>query len=174
MQILLKLLGVVLVVSGSGCCGWYMAYGARMRIRILQELQQALLVLYGEIEYAAGDMAENMEKLGERMEYFSDFFCNISKRLNQRTGYSLYQIWKEEMKTLSCRAKLEPEDITLLEELGRNLGNLDRQTQLHTLQVLNGRLQGVLQAAKEQYGNQAKVYRVLGITVGVFTAVLLL
>lgn len=170
----IKLLGAFLVIGGGACCGWYAAYMAKVRIMILQEMQQSLLILYGEIEYAAGDMAENMEKLGYRMEYFSRFFHTISERLNQRMGQSLYQIWEEELQQLSCKAKIKESDMEFLDELGKNLGNLDRQTQLNTLQILSGRLDGQIRSAKEEYEKRAKVYRVIGITVGVFTAVLLL
>ena len=174
MFIVLKMLGAVLVVAGGGGCGWYLAYGARQRISILQELQQAILILYGDIEYAAGDLAENMERLAGRTEFFSVFFMKVSGRLGEKMGQSLCRIWKEELWALPCRTRLQKEDMDFLEELGRHLGNLDRNTQLHTLQVMQGRLEQAVEQAREEYGNRAKLFRVVGVTVGVFTAVLLL
>lgn len=171
---LLKLLGGVLVVAGSGGCGWYMAYRARQRIEILQELLQAMLMLHGDIEYAAGDMSENMERLAQRTDFFSDFFSRVSRRLNERLGQSLYQIWNEELRTVPCRTRLCREDVAFLKGLGKNLGNLDRQTQLQTLHVMRDRLEGSIATAREEYQSRAKLFRVVGITVGVFTMVLLL
>lgn len=174
MCMMVKILGVILVVAGSSGCGWYLAYGARLRIDILQEILQAILFLYGDIEYAGGDMSENMDRLAGRTTYFSPFFYKVSERLEQRMGQSLYQIWKEELKKLPCKGRLQKEDLAFLEELGKNLGNLDRTTQLHTLQVMRGRLEQSIDGAREEYRNRAKLFRVVGITVGVFTAVLLL
>lgn len=168
-----KMLGAILVLAGSGGCGWYLAYAARRRIEILQELLQAIFILYGDIEYAAGDMSENMGRIAQRTDAFSCFFQRIARRLHEKMGQSLYKIWKEEMCGIPCRTRLRREDIAFLEELGKNLGNLDRQTQLHTLQMMEGRLEKSILVAREEYANRAKLFRVVGITVGVFTTVLL-
>lgn len=168
-----KVLGSVLVVLGSSGCGWYLAYAARQRIEILQELLQAIFILYGDIEYAAGDMSENMEGIARRTDVFSVFFKKIAGRLHDKKGQSLYNIWKEEMQGIPYRTRLRREDIAFLEELGKNLGNLDRKTQLHTLQMMEGRLEKSILAAREEYADKAKLFRVVGITVGVFTTVLL-
>ena len=55
-----------------------------------------------------------------------------------------------------------------------HLGTLDRQTQLQTLHVLQDRLGRSIQDAEKEYQSQAKVYRLVGITGGIFTAILLL
>lgn len=174
MGILVKMIGTILVIAGSGGCGWYLAYETKMRIRILQELQQGLVVLQGEMEYAGDDMEEILEGVSKKSVYFTEFFRSISKRLHRKENRSLFAIWQEEIQRLSCRKKMKEEDLFFLEELGKNLGNLDRQTQLHTLELLSGRLEKQITYAREEYQNKAKVYRVLGVTVGVFATVLLL
>lgn len=173
MCLMLKTIGVFLVVAGAGGCGWVLARSAGKRIEILQELLQALILLHGDIAYSVGDMSENMERLSCRTEYFSAFFQEISERLSQKRGQSLYHIWREELKQLSCRQLLHREDMEFLKEIGQNLGNLDRQTQLNTLQVMRERLQQNIDAARQEYRSQAKLFRVVGLTVGIFTAVLL-
>lgn len=174
MGILIKMIGTILVIAGSGGCGWYFANEAKVRVRILQELQQGILVLYGEMEYAGDDMEEILEGVSKKSVFFADFFENVSKRLKRKESRSLFAIWQEEMAGITCRKKLKEEDLNFLEELGKNLGNLDRQTQLHTLKLMSGRLEKQIAYAREEYQNKAKVYRVLGVTVGVFATVLLL
>lgn len=174
MYIFMKIMGSVLVLGGCGCCGWYLAYLARKRIEILQELQQAMLIIAGEIAYAAEDMEQILWQTGNRMEYFSTFFMEISRGLHQREGQSLYQIWSQKMEKENFWKWLKEEDLLFLEELGRNLGNLDRQTQLHTLQVMDSRLEERIKRARDEYGNRARVYRVVGIAAGTFVVVLLL
>lgn len=173
MAVMGKIIGILLVMVGSGGCGWYFAFRAKMRIDILQDLLQAMILLYGDIEYSGDDMYENMDRLSDRSEYFSDFFQQVALRLRAKTGQSLYQIWKEELGRSWVRERLQREDVRLLEELGKNLGRLDRKTQLHSLQMWRKRLEGNLSIAREEYGNKAKLFRVLGITVGAFLAVLL-
>lgn len=173
MAVMSKIVGILLVMVGCVGCGWYLAFRARLRIDILQDLLQAMILLYGDIEYSGDDISENMDRLSARSEYFSDFFHRIALRLQKKTGHSLYQIWREELRGSPIKEKLHREDMRLLEELGKNLGRLDRRTQLHTLQMWRTRLEGNLSAAREEYGSKAKLCHVLGITVGAFLVVLL-
>ncbi len=174
MGILIKLIGMILVIAGSGSCGWYLANESKLRIRILQELQQGILVLYGEMEYAAEDMEEILKGVSRKSYFFSEFFYKVSQKLYRKESRTLYEIWQEEVQSLSCRKRLKEEDLLFLEEVGKNLGNLDRQTQLNTLKIMLQRLEKQIKDARAEYENRAKVYRVVGVTVGVFATVLLL
>ncbi len=151
MGIVAKLLGVILVITGCAGCGWYIANEARVRISILQELQQGILILQGEMEYAGDDLEEILSNLSRKSAYFSEFFSGISQKLCQKENKSLYVVWQEEVKESSLRKRLKEEDLLFLEELGKNLGNLDRQTQLHTLQVMLQRLDKQIKQAGEEY-----------------------
>ncbi len=174
MGILIKIMGMILVIAGSAGCGWYMANETKIRIRILQELQQGIVILQGEMEYAGDDMEEILEGLSKKCQYFSGFFHGVSQKLYQKESRTLYDIWQEEVQRFSFRKKLKEEDVLFLEEIGKNLGNLDRQTQLHTLKMMLQRLEKQIKDARADYENRAKVYRVIGVTVGVFATVLLL
>lgn len=166
-----------MVLIGSAGVGWYMAGMYGTRIRILRELSHSLQVLYGEIEYAATDITESMGLLGRRGEYLKKFFDDIADQLKQGNGQSLYAIWSQELEKLchnrEYRILLQKEDVRFIKEIGKNLGNVDRMTQLHTLNLFQKQLDGMIGQAEEKYQGQAKICRVLGIVCGVFTAVLL-
>ncbi len=171
---LVKTAGALFAVLGGCGCGLSMAAGKKRRIRELRELEQAVTLLYGEIEYAAADMVEILDRLAVGTYYFSSFFEGVSRRLRGKHGQPLYTIWQEEIDVSPAGSCLEERDRELWEELGRHLGGLDRQTQLHTLQIWQERIRERVEEAEREYDLQAKVYRILGVTSGLFAVILLL
>ncbi len=169
-----KLIGFIMVFLGSSGISGYIVGGYAVRIRILEELEQALQFLCGEIEYAACDMAELMERLAQRGYYFSDFFTQLREKILLCDGQPLSAYWKQGKRAVRGYESLTAEDLELFEAIGANLGNLDRQTQLHTLSIFSGRLAETIAQARSEYRNKAKVCSVAGITAGLFLAIALL
>lgn len=146
----------------------------KRRIEILREFAQVLILLYGEVEYAAVDMVEIFQKLSEKTCYFRGFFGNMYEGLLRAEDVSLQELWENGITADKTAGMLDREDVMLWREIGMHLGTLDRQTQLQTLHVLQDRLGRSIQDAETEYQSQAKVYRLVGITGGIFTAILLL
>lgn len=171
---MLKLIGLLLVLAGTGGLGWYGAERYAFRIRLLAELEQALQYLYGEIAYAGSDMVELCKDLSARSSFGKNFWKSMGEDLQKREGQTLEALWQKNMKTLSGYTCLTREDQELFAGIGKNLGNLDRQTQLHTLGIFQSRLQEIIQQARKEYHNKAKISGVIGITAGLFLCILLL
>lgn len=169
-----KVLGIILVLCGAIGTGYKMAGMCYQRIRILQELRMVLQLLYGEVEYAGSGMSEGLQQIAERCTFWKPFLSRVAEKLQQMSGQSLGRIWEGEKQSLPGRACLKKEELLLWKEVGEHLGNVDRQTQLHTLSLYEKRLERILEEAWQEYHNQAKICRVLGVTVGIFTVVLFL
>lgn len=174
LRMILKILGGAMVFAGGSGFGLWLAGKRKRRIEILRELAQALILLYGEVEYAAVDMVEIFQKLSEKTCYFRGFFKNMFEGLARVEDVSLQELWENGIATDQTAGMLDKEDVRLWKEIGMHLGTLDRQTQLQTLHLLQDRLDKRIQDAEAEYQSQAKVYRLVGITGGVFTAILLL
>lgn len=170
---MLKLLGIGLVLSGCIGVGWYCSGKAMQRIRAIEELEGLLQMLYGEISYAGSDIAELLQNLERSSHYFRSLWKRLCHRIKQYDAGRLWEIWQEEFAREEWHV-LKEEEKHILEELGRTLGQVDRQTQLHTLQLYQQRLGTILQQAREEYSGQARVYHVTGITAGCFLVILLL
>ena len=170
---MIKLLGFIMVVSGCGMLGVHYGQGYGIRIRLLEELEQLLQYIYGEIEYSAGDMAYIFQNCSMRAYFFCDFFEGLSGCITGGKTGTLAQFWQENMQYILYLKSLKSADRELIGELGSHIGNLDRMTQLHTLEIYRLRLEYILQDAKKNYESQKKLCSVLGVTAGFFLAVLL-
>ena len=142
---MIKFIGVVLIVSGGVLLGHYFAEKTLIRIHILEEFEQALQFIYGEIEYAAVDIGEIFGSLAVRSRYCGGFWAYMYDRLLENNGGDLNSIgWKP-----------------------------DQQSQLHTLEIFKSRLEGIISAARSEYKGKAKVCHAVGAAAGIFISVLL-
>lgn len=174
---MLHITGAALVIFGGMGIGWYASGLYRLRLRLLWEISQVLQILYGEIEYAGTDMVELLYRLGRREGCLKDFFGQAAAELEKRQA-TFDTVWSDTLSAYTgqreYRLLFTGESIRLLQDIGRNLGNADRDTQLHTLQLFQKQLDTMIGQAELQYEGQARVCRVVGTVGGVFTAVLLL
>ena len=171
--VVLKIAGCVLIVCGCLGIGGYAAVQQMVRIRVLRDLERMLQYLYGEIEYAATDMAEIMEYLAFRGGAFGEFCLNMRNSLLSHQGLRFSDYWEREMQYIQGFESLREEDRELLVQIGGNLGNMDRMTQLKTLEIFQKRLSGILLLAEKEYHGKVKIRLVIGGTVGIFLTILL-
>ena len=171
---MLKAAGVVLVLFGCGGLGWHTVLRYAVRIRMLAEFEQTLQYLYGEIEYSGCDMIELVERLALRQGYFEVLWENMGVCLRSYDGQGFSYHWKRELKKVEEIGCLKNGDKELFYAVGENLGNMDRQTQLHTLEIFQKRLQGILAQARQEYREKAKVSGIVWITAGLFLTLVLL
>lgn len=174
LRIICKVVGGILVFAGGCGGGIWMAGRKKKRIEILRELERVLIFLYGEIEYAGTDIVEIFQRLAEKTDYFRLFFEEMKKEISGDHEETLYNLWDRKAEQSPAARWMDKEDLALWKETGKHLGIVDRQTQLQTLKLLQKRLGRLLAEAETQYGSQARVYRLVGITGGIFTVILLL
>lgn len=172
-MVALKWMGSILVIAGCSGIGIYFVVKKSVRLRMLRELERILQYLYGEIEYAAPDMAELLEYLSFRSGAFGEFFLHLRGRILSHEGLPFCEYWKEEMPSIQGMENLTSADREFLVQIGENLGNLDRMTQLATLKIFQRRLSETLLTAEREYHGKAKVC-IAGWTIaGVFVAIFL-
>lgn len=171
---MLKLFGVCLIVCGCSGLGWYAVTGYATRLHMLGEAEQALHFLYGEIEYSGCDMIELLDKLAVRGGYFGSFWSGMAECLQKYDGQRFSEHWQQEIRKIPEIRNLKEEDLELLLEVGENLGNMDRYTQLHTLEIFKERLHAIIGQARAEYRDKAKVSMVVGVTAGFLLTLLLI
>ena len=163
---MIKIIGMILIITGSALIGNHMAERYRIRICMLEEWQEALQYLYGEIEYSAADASESSK-------YYGKFFGLVWEEMQKKDGKLFFEIWRACLDDIEKFSLLQKEDKRLLEEFGRNMGNLDRFSQLHMIEIYQERVKHQIEDARLEYTSQTKVCRILGITAGIFMSIVL-
>ena len=171
---MIKFVGVIFILSGSFMCGHYFADRYLMRVYILEEFMQALQYIYSEIEYSVADMSEVFDMLEDRTKYLSEFFKSISDSLKVKDGSVFSEKWKKSCADENNLSFCTDEDRRVICELGGNLGNMDKYSQLHIIEIYQEKILQRVQDARSEYSTQARVCHVLGCTIGAFISVLLI
>lgn len=170
---MLKIVGICLVMAGCIGSGWYLSGKALRRIHLLEEWESLLQLLYGEVDYAGRDLPDLVHRMIDQSYESRSFWKGIDRQLRQGNAGRITTIWQRELQKKEWKILQEPER-RILEELGEIIGQTDRQTQLHAIQLYQQRLGVVLKQGRDSYQGQARVYHVAGITVGSFLVILLL
>lgn len=161
-----------MVLLGCTGIGWFVASRYQTRIHLLEEVEQAIQFIYGEVEYSASDMVEIMHRLAGRSHSCKEFWSAMECNLQNHDGRLFYSHWIENMGKIQGVSCLGDEDVLILKGVGKNLGNMDRETQLHTIQLFQKRLQEVILQAKGEYREKRKISSIVGVTAGIFLSVL--
>lgn len=171
----MRLIGFFFLTIGGGGCGFYMAYRLTERVKQLRQLYQLLLMLQGEIRYQNSLLQEAfMAMAGRLLGWQNQFLEEISLQLKNQTEKTMEQLWCEEVRKLPDYTSFSEEEVKLLLELGGQLGYLDREMQLTTLEFYKKRVIDLIEELERQKTEKCRLYRVLGVASGMFVALLLL
>ena len=156
-------MGIVLTACAVLVLGFWYSLNIKKRIKNLHLMQIALHMLKGEIGFTGRILEEAFADMSRRIpDPFNCFFDRVSNRLREQEGTGLAEIWKE------CEAEftgsgLQKEDLELFGRLGSELGFLDTDMQLRTLELLEIQVKGTLERLEKTCEANCKMYQSLGI-----------
>ena len=122
---MLKIAGVLLILTGCTGVGLYTAMRYLIRIHLLEEIEQAMQFIYSEIEYAACDMVEIMHMLAARSNACRMFWCRMEEALLSCEGKLFYQNWKEHITGIEGYSCLKTEEKANTGKKERSVGSLE-------------------------------------------------
>lgn len=178
-QVWMKALGVVFIVSGAAGYGMWLARQYGRRLAQLEQLRQMIFLLKGQILYANAPVPEALEVVGRRTQgILSELFLSTAERIGEQQGEPFAELWKNQVEQLNKQGKedfaLAASDRQSLAALGEHLGFLDREMQERTLLLYLEQLDlqiGELRGHKQE---KCRLYTSLGVMGGMFLAILLI
>ncbi len=171
----MKLAGFLILVAGSGGYGFSIACRVETRLRQLQELCQLLLMIQGEIQYRNAVLEEAFQAIAGRLDgWRSQFLRRLCEKMAMASGETLESLWRQECRRLRKETCLNGKDIQFLEEIGSQIGSLDRKMQVTTLEYFQLRLSHAMEEARQKKEGQCRLYRALGIAGGMLAALVLI
>lgn len=131
-------------------------------------------MLRGEIKYARTPLPEAFAAIGRKMEnVFGSFLLQMADVLQKQEGESLQDVWEHNLEEMLVHA-LTKEDRQQLKKLGSQLGYLDQEMQISTIDFQVEQLEGLIEKLEEEQGKRSKVCSCLGVFAGVMVNLILL
>lgn len=170
----IKVIGVLLILASSAGIGFHMSDDLLKRVEELKTLKKVILMLRGEIKYNNSTMAEAFETIGNRIQNpYHDFFIDGAKELNDLSGQTFIEIWKQAIDTNMKETKLNKKDKERFKNLGDNLGYLDKEMQLSTIDLYLEHLELEIEEGNKSMNSNSRLYKCLGIMGGVLVTLII-
>lgn len=169
---MLRIIGAVLTAVGAAWIGFSTAAALRRRGQALAEIADGLECLALELERDAPALPRLMERTaavsrgGARL-----LFRECAQALDGTSREPFALAWR---RLVEAQPELGTEGQQALLPLANALGRCDGLEQQRELRSAAGRLRELGRRAEEDYRQQGRVYRTLGLSGGAFLVILLL
>lgn len=171
---MLQVAGAMLVIVAAGALGLTVSQNYARRPRELRALQSALSLLETEIVYAATPLTEALEQVSRRAEpCASGLFARAHTELGSGSGTTAQEAWETALDKYYPDSCLRPEDLTVLQGVGKVLGTSDRQDQTKHLRLAHERLRMLNLKAEDEARQNVRLWRYLGLFAGLATVLIL-
>lgn len=172
---MLKIAGAIMILIACAGIGYGKGREYKQRIRQLLLEKRMILMLRGEIQYALTPLPDAFSSIAGRMDnLYGTFLKEVSMELQKQNAKTVGQVWEEKAKEIFSKSVLTREDIKQLQALGGQLGYLDTQMQLSTIELHLEQLEHKILALEQEQGKKSRVCNCLGIFAGVMLNLMLL
>ncbi|NLX62885.1 MAG: stage III sporulation protein AB [Tissierellia bacterium] len=173
-MIALKLLGGFLIVFSSTMLGFYYGNRYSKRMENLLLLEHCIKILETEIVYGACPLPEalsNVYKKGNKKVSF--IFEKIRTQLLMEKEGDVFNSFSIIAGEIKEKLNFKDEDIELFLSLGRVLGSSDRQDQEKNFRIILNQIQLLQKDAKKERDKNERMYKNLGILMGIAIVIIL-
>jgi stage III sporulation protein AB len=170
-----KIIGCILVILSSAGMGFFFSNEMKCRIEDLRELKKLIVLLRGDIRYGNTPLPEAISAIARRHTgCFAAFFTKVSAKLNELSGLTFSDIWKEAAEKELMGTSLMKKDKLHLIQFGENLGYLDKDMQMNTLDLFITQLEDEIKEQAKSVKERAYLYNSIGIMAGIFISIVML
>lgn len=172
---MLKLAGIVILLTGCIGMGISKVKDEKRRVRELQQIKRILIRIQNEMVYGKRTLPEICLLLSQCMEMpYQTIFYQIYQQLQDNRGNVLEEIWKRQMESELKELPLKKEERDILYSLPEHLGIQDETMQAADIGQSLDMLTAHIRQAESEYENKTKVIMSLSITAGLFLSIILL
>lgn len=163
----------IILISGCGSLGLYLAARIKKRPVELRDFLTALTLLDTEIFWGGTPLPEAFALLKERSEgAWRTFFAELEQRVLE--GESANTAWNKTIRSEEKKFCLKAEDWQVIQNVGKGLGRSDRQEQHKQIELVKQQIRDIEQQALLITDKQAKMWSYLGFLGGIAGVIFLL
>ncbi|MSR90035.1 stage III sporulation protein AB [Clostridiaceae bacterium WCA-383-APC-5B] len=174
-SMIIKIFILIMIVILSTLIGFQYSENAKYRVKHLKGILNSIVYLQNEIFYRLTPLSEAMNLVSQKVDPpVSDLFNDIAINLNDERIYEIKQAFIEAIKTNKNEFSLEKEDFDILVEFSRSLGTTDLDGQMKIFDMAVENLKNNLKSASDKADKNIKMYRTLGLCIGLMIAIFLI
>lgn len=171
---LIKLINSGVIVLCSTLIGLEISKRYAFRTRELSALQGALSRLETEIIHYASRLPDALVRIGESIGGGTGkLFHKTGELLSLKKKFTVSEAWCSLLEELKKELYLQQEDMDILRRFGDQLGSSDREGQVRFIRLTLQQLREEEQKARAVREKYEKMYRSLGLLVGIALAIIL-
>jgi len=172
---MLKILGSLIVFISCSLAGFIYGEGLRKRVVELRLLEDSMQQLQNQIAYSHTPLPLAFESIGLKMrEPIKKLYLDMALILNSNEVESVYEAFKKAIEINIKNLSLKTQDITLLMDFAKTLGQFDIEGQNNMFNLIFKNINKELDIAEEKMHKNLKMYRGLGVSAGAIIVILLL
>lgn len=171
----MKIVGAILTISSCTALGFYFSTEMNTRLKQLRELIKYITILRGDIRYANTPLPEAMENLARRSPgFFQEFLMGVTKMLYESGKGTFGSIWQVNVENCLNESSLTKTDKEQLIHFGENLGYLDKEMQVNTIDLYLHELEEETKELTNVAKERGRLYNLLGIMAGIFITIVMI
>lgn len=164
-----------MVIGATTLAGIKKASDIREGYRQMQDIQRLMYQLQSEIRYARAYLGEIFSHIGRKSaQPYRSWLLTLSSQMGQRENGVFAQMWEEGIRKDLAGLKLPAKEMDRLKALGDQLGNMDVQMQIKTLDLYQEQLAQSMEEMRGEIRTKVRLCHCLGVMGGMLIAILLL
>lgn len=171
-MIIFKYTMLIMLLFISSYIGILMSKKYQYRVKELKEMKTALSIFVTKIKLTYESIPQIFKELSKETNTENINIRNIFEKASEKMEEkNAGEAWIDALKQTSTN--LKKEDIEILKKLSNLLGKVDLEGQINEIELVDNFLDKQIEKAEEELKKNEKMYKTLGITVGLAICIVL-
>lgn len=172
---MLRLLGILCLMTGSIGVGWTVRCGLKQSLEQLYQMRQIMKMFQSEITYSHVPLPEACRRIsGQVKPPYKEAFLQIHEQMKQNAGEDFDRIWKRHIGACLKELEIHGEERRILYEFGESVGFMDGQMQVEVLEQSIYKLELAIDRQEKELANKCRVIMSLSVMGGLMIAIILI
>ena len=166
----IKNIELILLLLATSYIGVLISKKYLYRVKELKDMKNALNIFATKINFTYEPIPEIFMEISKKVEAnVGNIFYVASKKMDEQNAGTA---WMQALETE--QTNMNKEDIEVLKGLSNLLGRVDLEGQIGEIKLVEKFLDTQINKAEEEKGKYSKLYKSLGVTIGLAIVIILL
>lgn len=167
---MIKYLTLMIILASTTYIGILISKKYLNRVKDLKEMKNALNIFSTKIKFTYEPIPQTFKEISEKVKpNIANIFKESSKKMqNENAG----KAWEEALE--ESNTSMTKEDIEVLKNLSNLLGKVDIEGQVNEVELVENFLDTQIELAEEEKQKYVKMYKTLGVTIGLAVVIILI